>query len=146
MQKKAVTSARRAKAPGVVGRASKRTSGRTGMAATPVAIRCTGVSLDAPLEAYIRKRVGLKLGKFAQHITRVSVRFESVAGTRKVPTIACRIKSALPGETSVVVEWKDIDMRTAFDIVADAHERAVRRLLEKKARTAKPRSSVRRGR
>lgn len=131
------TSTRRAAPPKTLPRAAKAAAGRTEITETPVAIRGAGVALADELQAHVRRTMGRKLGKFALSITRISVRFESVAGDRNRPAIVCRIKAVLPALASVIVESSDGDIRAAFDNTADAHERAVRRLLEKSARSSK---------
>ena len=135
----AAVSKRRAAATKALPKATKATAGRTSIAQTPVSIRTEGITLDAAAEAYIRKRMGLKLGKFGAHLTRVSVRFENIARDRRTPEVACRIKTVLPNLASVIVESRHHDVRAAFDETADAHERAVRRLLDKRSQ-AKSRS------
>lgn len=119
-------------------RAAKATAGRTAAPETPLAIRANGVALDAALHAWIRKRIGFKLGKFALHLTRVTVRLDDLAGPKGAPSFACRIKATIPSGESVVVEAREPDVRAAFDLAADAHERAVRRMLERKGRTRRP--------
>ncbi len=106
---------------------------------TPLAVRTQGVALAPALDAWMRKRLGFKLGKFASHLTRVTVRFEDLAGPTGKPSFACRIKSVIPSGQSVIVESREPDLRAAFDVSVDAHERAVRRMLERMGRTKRPR-------
>jgi ribosome-associated translation inhibitor RaiA len=112
--------------------------GRVVRNAFPVAVRSPDLALDAGLEAYIQQRIGSKLGKFSSHLGRVSVRFEQASGFKGAPTIVCKIKTVVPHLGSVVVEAHHADKRAAFDEAADAHERAVRRLLDRQGRTDKP--------
>lgn len=114
---------------------AKKSLGRTLASETPLSIRRQGVPADEAFDAIIRKRVGFKLGKFALHLTRVSVRLEDMAGPKGKPCIACRIKTTVPSGESVVVEVREPDAHAAFDLALDAHERAVRRMLERKGRS-----------
>lgn len=112
--------------------------GRVVRSAFPIALRSADITLEPALEAYVQQRIGSKLGKFAQHLGRVSVRFEKASSLKGAPTVICKIKTVVPHLGSVVVEAHDADKRAAFDEAADAHERAVRRLLDKQGRTDKP--------
>lgn len=68
----------------------------------------------------------------AERIERVSVRFENVSGPKGAPQRACRIKIVLPSSASVLVEVQEPLARVAFDEAADAAEKAVRRVLDKR--------------
>lgn len=117
--------------PRAVPRADKAALGRTSTASTPLAIRVQGMELGVAIKDYVVERLSRKLGKFAQHITRISVRFEDVSGAKGAPTMACRVKTVFPSMASVIVESRQPDVRAAFDEAAEAHTRAVRRMLEK---------------
>lgn len=114
----------------------KREAGRTSASNTPVRFLGLGRTVDPErhLSTYCRSRLGFKLGKFASRITRVSVRFVDHSGPIGKPTIACRITSSLVTGHEVVVEKQRESHRVAFDASADAHERAVRRQLERRVR------------
>ncbi|MBK6515281.1 MAG: HPF/RaiA family ribosome-associated protein [Polyangiaceae bacterium] len=114
---------------------TKKTAGRTLAPETPLSIRRHGLEPDEAFDTIIRKRVGFKLGKFAVHLTRVSVRLEDLAGPKGKRCFACRIKTTVPSGESVVVDVREADVHAAFDVALDAHERAVRRMLERKGRT-----------
>jgi ribosome-associated translation inhibitor RaiA len=124
---------RRAPLPGSVAKAGKAARGRTPPPETPAAIRVQGVGLPDATRRYVLDRLGRKLGKFGEHITRISVRFLTESGPKGAPTVVCRLKTVLPNLASVVVEVRHADLRAAFDDAADAHERAVRRVLERRS-------------
>lgn len=105
--------------------------GKTPAPETPLALRARGVEVDDELRAYIQKRVGFKLGKFALAIERTSVRLEDISGPKGAPARRCAIKATLSRHESVVVEVVDFDHRAAFDNAIDSLERAVRRTLDK---------------
>lgn len=88
--------------------------------------------VGSALGDYVRTRLGFKLGKFASGIERVSVRFENESGAKGAPLRTCRIKVALPAATSVLIETRDANARSAFDEGADAVERAVRRAFDRR--------------
>lgn len=115
--------------------------GRTDAPATPVAIRTRGVEVDDTLRAYIHKRCGFKLGKFARSIERVSIRLEDVSGPTGAPGRRCAVKVSLAAvHESVLVQVVEADPRAAFDAAIDATERAVRRTIERRVTKARRRS------
>lgn len=106
--------------------------GRTDSPETPLAVRAKDVEVDADLRAYVAKRAGFKLGKYAPAIERITVRFEDLNGPKKgAPADRCAIKVVISRHESVLVEVVDASPRTAFDNCIDSVERAVRRALEK---------------
>lgn len=115
-----------------VPRPSKRTAGRTGAPETPVSIRVTGVTLDEDERAYIRQRLGAKLGKYAESIERVSVRMEDVNGPRGGVDQACSIKVVLSGLPSVVFEHQAASLKPAVTGALTGVERGVRRAVERR--------------
>jgi CBS domain-containing protein len=125
-------SERREPLAGRVPRPVKRTAGRTSAAETPASIRVTGVSLDQDERAYIRQRLGEKLGKYAESIERVSVRVADVNGPRGGVDQACRIKVVLSGLPSVVFEHQAASLRPAVTGALTGVERAVRRAVERR--------------
>jgi hypothetical protein len=116
-------------------RATKSRRGPTEAAATPLAIR-SRIPLEPAFRDLVRERLGRKLGKFATHIERVSVRFDDVNGPRGGVDTVCRAKAVLSGLPSLVVEERGADAREAFRDVAGALERAVRRAVGRAGRTA----------
>jgi hypothetical protein len=121
----------------------KRTAGRTAPPATPANIRVDGVRLDEQDRAYIRQRLGEKLGKYADAIERVTVRVSDVNGPRGGVDILCRIKVVLSGLPSVVVEHQAALLKPALTRSLAGVERAVRRTLQR--RRTRPIKSAARG-
>ena len=72
--------AHRASLPGWVARPTKRANGRTETSQTPAHVRVIGVELDDDDHALIRRKLGMKLGKVATSIERVSTLDEDVLG------------------------------------------------------------------
>ena len=72
----------RAPLPAWIPRPVKRESGRTDPLRTPAHVRLLGVELDDDEQAYVRRKLGMKLGKFATSIERISVRVTDMNGPR----------------------------------------------------------------
>lgn len=119
--------AHRAPLPAWVPRPVKRTSGRTKTLRTPAHVRVIGVALDEHDRALIRRKLGMKLGKFVASIERVTVRVTDANGPRGGVDHACNVKVVLSGLPSVVVERRDVAPHAAIDLALRATEQAVRR-------------------
>ncbi|MDF0652463.1 MAG: hypothetical protein P0121_13450 [Nitrospira sp.] len=118
--------------PGWVPRAVKRKSGRTDVPLVPAHIRMLGADLSKEQRKSIRQKLGMKLGKFANSIERISVRVEDVNGPRGGIDQVCRIKVVLSGLPSVVYEAQDEFLDTAIGSALVGTERAVRRSLNRR--------------
>ena len=99
---------------------------------TPANIRVDGVRLDDDDRAYIRRRLGEKLGKYASSIERVTVRVRDVNGPRGGIDVLCRIKVVLSGHPSVVVDHQAGLLRPALTRALSGVERAVRQTLQRR--------------
>ena len=118
---------KRAPLPASVPRPVKRESGRTEALRTPAHVRVIGVELDEDDRGLIRRKLGMKLGKFATSVERVTVRMTDVNGPRGGVDHACNVKVVLSGLPSVVVERQDASPHAAIDLALRATEQAVRR-------------------
>jgi CBS domain-containing protein len=127
-----------------VARPVKRSAGRTNAPMVPANIRVSGVTLEDEDREYIRRRLGMKLGKFAPSIERVTLRVEDVNGTRGGVDTTCRIKVVLSRLPSVTVETRGDSLADTVNRALGAAERAVRRTLQRKR--TKPLKSVARKR
>jgi CBS-domain-containing membrane protein/ribosome-associated translation inhibitor RaiA len=121
---------RRSPLPGWVPREDKREAGREGE--VPAYIRSAGVPLARDERAYMRRKLGMKLGKFARSIERVSVRVDDVNGPRGGNDKSCRIKVVLRGLPSIYVENQAPMFGPAFDGALADVERAVRKALKRR--------------
>lgn len=117
-----------------VPRPVKRTAGRAPAPLTPANIRVTGVRLDDDNRAYIRRRLGEKLGKYARFIERVTVRVRDINGPRGGVDILCSIKVVLSGFPSVVVEHQAERLQPALTRSFNSVERAVRQAVQRRRR------------
>jgi ribosome-associated translation inhibitor RaiA len=125
-------SPRRAPFPARLPRSGKAKRGRTTELLVPAYIRSVGLDLDKDDRAYIRRKLGLKLGKFARAIERVSVRIEDINGPRGGKDKACRIKAVLQDLPSVVVESRSAALQTAVDGALGQIEKTVRRTVDRR--------------
>jgi ribosome-associated translation inhibitor RaiA len=115
--------------------------GRHG-APIPTHIRAVGVPLAEADKAYLRHKLGRKLGKFARHVERTSVRIEDANGPRGGEDKVCRIKVVLSGLPSVVIEERHHSLQAAMDGALARAERAVWTAAEsRRAKRGRPRPS-----
>jgi ribosome-associated translation inhibitor RaiA len=110
----------------------KRVSGRTNTLQTPAHVRVSGVELDDDDRGLIRKKLGMKLGKFATSIERVSVRVTDTNGPRGGVDQVCKVKVVLSGLPSVLVERRHATLQAAIDLALRATEQAVRRSVSRR--------------
>ena len=101
----------------------------------PTYIRPRGVELSPDDRTYIRRKLGLRLGKFATSVERVSVRLEDVNGPRGGIDRVCRIKVVLSGLPSVVYEKRGRSLRAVVDGAIGGVQRALRRTLQRRRMT-----------
>ena len=113
-------------------RALKREAGRADSRQVPANIRVFGVTLDQNHRAYIRRRLGMKLGKHAASIERVTVRVEDVNGPRGGVDRVCRIKVVLSGLPSALFQTQAATLEAAVNGALTGVERAVRRALQRR--------------
>ncbi len=98
----------------------------------PLHIRATQGNLRPVEREYIRRKLGLKLGKYARSIERISVRLEDVNGPRGGVDQSCRIKVVLRALPSVVFESRDAALKAAVDAALAGVERVVRRTVQRR--------------
>jgi len=91
-----------------------------------------GVALDDDDHALIRRKLGMKLGKFATSIERVSIRVTDTNGPRGGVDQVCNVKVVLSGLPSVVVERRHAAVHAAIDVALRATEQAVRRSVRRR--------------
>lgn len=128
---------KRAPLAGRIARPAKLRRDRYAASDIPAHIHAAGTPIEADDRAYLRRKLGMKLGKFARAVERVSVRIRDVNGPRGGVDKACTIKVVLAGLPSVVVEQQHASLRNAMDAAMQRTERVVRRAVQR--RTAKTR-------
>ena len=127
----------RAPLAGRIPRPAKLRRDRYASSDIPANIRTAGAPIDAEDRAYLRRKLGAKLGKFARAVERVSVRVRDVNGPRGGVDKACTIKAVLTGLPSVVVEQQHASLQTAMDAALQRTERAVRRSVQRRTTRAR---------
>jgi CBS domain-containing protein len=123
-------------------RALKQKAARTDAPHVPANIRVVGVELDQDQKRYIRQTLGMKLGKFARSIERVSVRLKDVNGPRGGVDQLCRIKVVLSGLPSVVFQSQAGSLTDAINGALAGAERAVRRRVQRRRMKALKRGKM----
>lgn len=103
---------------------------------TPINIRMSGVGASPDVLAYMRERIGRRLGKFAAHIQRVTLRFEDANGPRGGADKVCRVKVVLNGFDSILAEDQADTVRVAFDKASHRCVRALQKALSRAGATA----------
>ena len=124
--------AQRSVLPDSLPRPVKVTRGRTLDALPPAHIRVIGAELDKADRAEVARKLGMKLGKFASSIERVSVRLFDANGPKGGVDQVCRIKVVLSGLPSVLVERRDASLPNATDAAIRATALAVRRSVQRR--------------
>ena len=125
-------SPRRRSFPGWLPKALKRKAGRSTTTPVPAHIRVLGANLSKAKREEIRRKLGTKLGKFAEAIERVTVRVKDVNGPRGGIDQICTIKVVLRNLPSVVVENRSASLDMAVGAAHSGTERAVRRVLQRR--------------
>jgi hypothetical protein len=96
----------------------------------------------------IARKLGMKLGKFASSIERITVRLFDANGPKGGRDQICQVKVALSGLPSIVVEERDSALQNAIDRGMKATAIAVRRSLQRRRlkplhhRASQPASSL----
>lgn len=127
----------RAPLAGRIPRPAKLRRDRHAVSDIPAHIRADDAPIDAQDRAYLRRKLGMRLGKFARAVERVSVRIRDVNGPRGGVDKACVIKVVLTGLPSVVVEEQHASLQAAMDGALQRTGRTVRRSLERRTTRAR---------
>ncbi|WP_437278135.1 hypothetical protein WME90_44080 [Sorangium sp. So ce375] len=101
-----------------------------------MAVRTFGVGVDEPTREHVRQSLAAKLGRFAPHIERLTVRFTDVNGPRGGVDVACDVKVVLSGLPSVVYQMRGHEPRETIDRAVPGIARAVQSALERAPRAA----------
>jgi CBS domain-containing protein len=126
------TTAQRSALPSTMPRAAKHVRGRTHEIQPPGHIRVLGGTLDSGDREDIARKLGMRLGKFAASIERVTVRLSDVNGPKGGVDHKCLIKVVLSGLPSVVVEQRDSALQRAVNAAIGAAAKAVRRSVQRR--------------
>ena len=147
MQLKGVmTSAQRFSLPTTLPRPVKLTRDRTNTVPPPAHIRANGVEMEQQDRDTIARKLGMKLGKFASAIERITVRISDANGPKGGRDRICQIKVVLSGLPSIVVEERASAFHSASERAMKATALAVRRSVQRrrlKALHHRPATNVR---
>ena len=91
-----------------------------------------GATLDSGDRDDIARKLGMRLGKFASSIERVTVRLSDVNGPKGGVDHKCLIKVVLNGLPSVVVERRTATLQGAVNGAIGAAAQAVRRTVQRR--------------
>jgi len=101
------TAAQRSPLPASLPRAVKLTRDRTHAVPPPAHVRVIGAKLTHDDRERISRKLGMKFGKFASSIERITVRLSDANGPKGGRDQICQIKVVLSGLPSVIVEERD---------------------------------------
>ena len=98
----------------------------------PAHVRVIDGAIDDEDRDYIARKLGMKLGKFASSIERITVRLSDTNGPKGGHDQKCQIKVVLSGLPSVVVSETDSTLPRTIDRAIDAAAIAVRRRVQRR--------------
>lgn len=124
--------AQRSALPSAMPRAAKHGRGRTHEIQPPGHIRVLGATLNSRDRDAIARKLGMRLGKFASSIERVTVRVSDVNGPKGGVDHRCVIKVVVSGLPSVVVERRDSALQRAVNAAIGSAALAVRRSVQRR--------------
>jgi hypothetical protein len=115
-------------------RAKRARAGRTRVSETPLDVRVSGVEVPDGFGADARALLGRRLGRFATHIERATVRLEDINGPRGGVDTVCRIQLTVSGRPPVLVARNAVDAPTALRRSATAAAQAMDRSIGRAGR------------
>ncbi len=127
-------------------KARRAKAGRTRISETPLDIRVSGVHLPDGFGPDARMLLGRRLGRFATHIERATVRFEDVNGPRGGVDTVCRIQLTVSGRPPVLVSRHAVDAPTALKRSATAAAQAMDRSVSRAGMRTPAPTAANRGR
>ena len=125
--------AQRSPLPASLPRPVKLARGRTHEVPPPAHVRVMGAELEHHDRDNIARKLGMKLGKFASSIERITVRLSDANGPKGGRDQICQIKVVLSGRPSVVDSRKeDSALQSAIDRARKTAALAVRRSVHRR--------------
>jgi ribosome-associated translation inhibitor RaiA len=110
----------------------KLTRDRTHAVPPPAHVRVIGGKIADDDRELIVRKLGMKLGKFAASIERITVRLSDANGPKGGRDQVCQIKVVISGLPSVVVEERDESFPRAIDRAINSAAIAVRRSVQRR--------------
>jgi putative sigma-54 modulation protein len=123
---------RRAPLPAFVPRPVKQSRDRMDAASLPAHVRVIGAAIGDHDRDYIARKLGMKLGKFAASVERITVRLSDANGPKGGLDQKCQVKVVLSGMPSVVVHETDCTLARTIDRAIDSAALAVRRRIHRR--------------
>ena len=124
--------AQRSSLPTTLPRPVKLTRDRTHTVPPPAHVRVLAVEMEDHDRDNLARKLGMKLGKFASSIERITVRLSDTNGPKGGRDQICQIKVVLSGLPSIVVEERAAALQNAMERAMKATARAVRRSLQRR--------------
>jgi ribosome-associated translation inhibitor RaiA len=124
--------AQRSSLPTTLPRSVKLMRDRTHTVSPPAHVRVLGVEMEDQGRDTIARKLGMKLGKFASSIERITVRLSDANGPKGGRDQICQIKVVLSGLPSIVVEERASALQNAIDRAMKATALAVRRSVQRR--------------
>ena len=118
--------------PASLPRPVKLTRNRTPAVPPPAHVRVLGGEIEDDDREQIGRKLGMKLGKFAASVERITVRLSDANGPKGGRDQVCQIKVVISGLPSVVVEERDAAFQRALDRAVSSAALAVRRTLQRR--------------
>ena len=118
--------------PAEISRSVKRPAGMTKIRATPLSVRPGSVEVSRELHNRIHRDLGRRTERYAQNVTRVTVRFTDINGPRGGIDTVCRVKLSVKGAGHIVAEAHGADADEAFLFASQQARTALDRVLERK--------------
>lgn len=118
--------------PTALPRPVKLTRDRTHAVPPPAHIRVNGVEMEDHDRDNVARKLGMKLGKFASSIERITVRLSDANGPKGGRDQICQIKVVLSGLPSIVVEARAAALHAATERAIKATALAVRRRVQRR--------------
>jgi ribosome-associated translation inhibitor RaiA len=75
----------------------------------------SGIHVDSALDAYVKRRPHLALGRFSSRVERVNVALSHENGPNGGVVETCCFRVRLLGLPAVVIKQADFDLRSAID-------------------------------
>ena len=98
-----------------------------------VELHASRLAVSKSTQAYVVRRIGFALGRFADVIETVIVSLEDINGPRGGVDKSCRIRVNLTGQrTPIIATVLDLEVRAAVDMAAERAGRAVARQLDRR--------------
>ena len=98
-----------------------------------VELHASRLAVSNSTQAYVERRIGFALGRFADVIENVVVSLEDINGPRGGIDKSCRIRVNLTGQRApIIATVLDVEIRAAIDMAAERVGRAVARQLDRR--------------